>query len=158
MFLTEDLLKRMIQEIHDDYLTQLPGTEVGSDWEGPPSDEEMAMDAFSAELEEITLDPQDGVNFLGRPMNYDEFISIIGNYVISYEHRRGGSQNKTLRKELKQAVRAALTDVPQIIADACAEVLEDYIEDDRYGGYGMSDSPEVTMSDEDRAELEDNWG
>lgn len=139
MFLTEDLLKRMIQEIHDDYLTQVPGTA-----DAPASDAELAMDALTDELVDIQLDIQEGVNFMGKSMDYEEFLTIVGNYVISYEARRGGTPNKFLRKELKRAVGEALADVPQIIADSVAEVLEDYIEDDRYGGYGVSDSPEVT--------------
>ena len=81
---------------------------------------------------------------MGKAMDYEEFLTIVGNYVISYESRRGGQPNKYLRKEIKQAVSTALADVPQMIADSVAETLEDYIEDDRYGGYGMSDSPEMT--------------
>lgn len=139
MFLTEDLLKRMIQEINDDYLTQLPGSA-----EPAASDAELAMDALTSELIDIQLDVQEGVSFMGKGMDYEEFLSIVGNYVISYENRRGGMPNKALRKDLKRAVQSALADVPQIISDSIAEVLEDYIEDDRYGGYGMSDSPEAT--------------
>jgi len=139
MFLTEDLLKRMIQEINDDYLTQLPGSA-----EPEASDAELAMDALTSELIDIQLDVQEGVSFMGKGMDYEEFLTIVGNYVISYENRRGGMPNKALRKDLKRAVQSALADVPQIISDSIAEVLEDYIEDDRYGGYGMSDSPEVT--------------
>ena len=127
MFLTEDLLKRMIQEIHDDYLTKVPGTA-----EAPPTDAELAMDAFTDELVDIQLDIQEGVNFMGKSMDYEEFLTIVGNYVVSYESRRGGMPNKFLRKELKSAVTEALADVPQIIADSVAEALEDYIEDDRY--------------------------
>ena len=139
MLLTEDLLKSMIQEIHDDYLTKVPSTA-----DAPASDEELAMDALTDELVDIQLDIQEGVSFMGKAMDYEEFLSIVGNYVISYESRRGGQPNKYLRKEIKQAVSAALADVPQMIADSVAETLEDYIEDDRYGGYGMSDSPEMT--------------
>tara|TARA_B100000131_G_scaffold263412_1_gene260220 strand:+ start:3533 stop:3976 length:444 start_codon:yes stop_codon:yes gene_type:complete len=142
MFLTEDLLKRMIQEINDDYLTQVPST--ADTVNHPPSDAEIAMDALTDELVDIQLDIQEGVSFMGKAMDYEEFLSIVGNYVISYENRRGGTPNKFLRKDLKRGIREALADVPQIIADSVAEVLEDYIEDDRYGGYGMSDSPEVT--------------
>ncbi len=127
MFLTEDLLKRMIQEINDDYLTQVP-----ADYESPPSEAELAMDQLTDELVEIQLDIQEGVNFMGQGMDYEEFLTIVGNYVISYESRRGGMPNKFLRKSIKGAVQSALADVPQIIADSIAEVLEDYIEDDRY--------------------------
>lgn len=145
MFLTEDLLKRMIQEINDDYLTKLPGTGPGEDPYGEPvSDAEAAMDALTSELVDIQLDVQEGVSFMGKGMDYEEFLTIVGNYVISYENRRGGTPNKALRKDLKRAVQSALADVPQIVADSIAETLEDYIEDDRHGGYGMSDSPEVT--------------
>jgi hypothetical protein len=144
MFLTEDLLKRMIQEINDDYLTKLPGTDPGEDWHGIPGDSEVSMDALTSELVDIQLDVQEGVSFMGRGMDYEEFLTIVGNYVVSYENRRGGAPNKALRKDIKRAVHDALADVPQTISDSIAEVLEDYIDDDRHGGYGMSDSPEVT--------------
>ena len=134
MFLTEDLLKRMIQEINDDYLTKLPGidaTQAGEQYE--PSEAETAMDALTSELVDIQLDIQEGVRFMGRGMDYEEFLTIVGNYVISYENRRGGAPNKFLRKELTEAIQLALSDVPQIIADAVAGTLEEYIEDDQYG-------------------------
>ena len=44
MFLTEDLLKRMIQELHDDYLTKVPRTA-----DAPASDAALAMDALPDE-------------------------------------------------------------------------------------------------------------
>lgn len=139
MFLTEDLLKRMIQEINDDYLTQIP-----ADYETPASEAELAMDKLTDELVDIQLDVQEGVSFMGKGMDYEEFLTIVGNYVVSYENRRGGTPNKALRKDIKRAVQSALSDVPQTISDSIAEVLEDYIEEDRHGGYGMSDSPETT--------------
>jgi hypothetical protein len=43
----------------------------------------------------------------------------------------GGAPMKQLRSGLKNAIRDALADVPQMIADAIAEELEPYIEDDR---------------------------
>ena len=83
MFLTEDLLKRMIQEIHDDYLTKVPG-----DYDTPPTDAEIEMDALTDELVDIQLDIQEGVSFMGKSMDYEEFLTIVGNYVVSYEGRR----------------------------------------------------------------------
>lgn len=133
MFLTEDLLKRMIREISDEYLTQLPGTEVGSEWDGEVSDAERSMDAFTAELEEIEIPDDAGVNFMGQSMAYDDFLSIIGNYVATREQRRhGGAPDKQLRKDIKRSIREALYDIPQRVVDAVAELLEDYIDDDNY--------------------------
>lgn len=128
MFLTDKMLKQMITEIKDDYLTQLPSTA-----DAPVSASEESMEAFSRELDEIEIDPSEGVNFLGRGMNFDEMISIIGNYVVSHEQRHaGGAPMKHLRKGIKDAVRNALQDVPQMIADAIAEEVEPYIEEDAF--------------------------
>ena len=133
MYLTDKMLRQMIAEIKDEYLTDLPGTEVGSEWDGEMSASEEAMDAFSAELESIEIDASAGVNFMGRSLSFDELIAIVGNYVVSHEHRHaGGAPMKHLRKSLKNAVRGALEDVPQMIADALAEELEDYVEEDSY--------------------------
>ncbi len=38
---------------------------------------------------------------------------------------------KQLRDGIKNTIRGALADVPQMIADALAEELEPYLEDDR---------------------------
>jgi hypothetical protein len=125
MFLNEDLLKTMIQEINDEYLTQLP-----PDTDTPASSEELAMDAFSAEMEEITLDPNEDIQFMGKRMGYDDFIAILGNYVVTHEQRfSGGGENKLLRKDVRRAIRAGLSEVPQLIANAVAEALEPYLED-----------------------------
>ena len=127
MFLTDKMLRQMIAEIKDDYLTQLPNTA-----DAPMAPGEQDMEDFSRELDEIEIDDTEGVNFMGRSMSYDELISIVGNYVISHEQRRsGGAPMKQLRDGIKNAIRGALADVPQMIADALAEELEPYLEDDR---------------------------
>ena len=127
MFLTDKMLRQMIAEIKDDYLTQLPDTA-----DAPMAPGEQDMEDFSRELDEIEIDDSEGVNFMGRSMSYDELISIVGNYVISHEQRRsGGAPMKQLRDGIKNAIRGALADVPQMIADALAEELEPYLEDDR---------------------------
>ena len=127
MFLTDKMLRQMIAEIKDDYLTQLPNTA-----DAPMAPGEQDMEDFSRELDEIEIDDTEGVNFMGRSMSYDELISIVGNYVISHEQRRsGGAPMKELRDGIKNAIRGALADVPQMIADALAEELEPYLEDDR---------------------------
>ena len=127
MFLTDKMLRQMIAEIKDDYLTQLPDTA-----DAPMAPGEQDMEDFSRELDEIEIDDTEGVNFMGRSMSYDELISIVGNYVISHEQRRsGGAPMKQLRDGIKNAIRGALADVPQMIADALAEELEPYLEDDR---------------------------
>ena len=129
MFLTDKMLRQMIAEIKDDYLTQLPDTA-----DAPMAPGEQDMEDFSRELDQIELDDSEGVNFMGRSMSYDELISIVGNYVISHEQRRsGGAPMKQLRDGIKNAIRGALADVPQMIADALAEELEPYLEDDRDG-------------------------
>jgi len=127
----------MIAEIKDEYLTDLPGTGLqasgGSEWDGEPSAAEQGMEAFSRELDSIEIDDYEGVNFMGRSMSYDELISIVGNYVVSHEHRHsGGAPMKQLRKSIKDAIRGALSDVPQMIADAIAEEIEPYVEEDSY--------------------------
>ena len=127
MFLTDKMLRQRIAEIKDDYLTQLPNTA-----DAPMAPGEQDMEDFSRELDEIEIDDTEGVNFMGRSMSYDELISIVGNYVISHEQRRsGGAPMKQLRDGIKNAIRGALADVPQMIADALAEELEPYLEDDR---------------------------
>jgi len=147
MFLTEDLLKKLISEIRDEYLTQLPSTA-----DAPISDTEASMDAFTAELEEIEIDPGEGVHFMGKAMNYDEFLAILGNYIATREQRRhGGQPDKYLRKEIKAAVRDALVRVPQMIADAIAEVLEDRLEDDSWE-YGPESRRPMTP------EEKEDWG
>jgi hypothetical protein len=127
MFMTDKMLRQMIAEIRDDYLTQLPDTA-----DAPLAAGEEAMEEFSRELDAIEIEPTEGVNFMGKSMSYDELISIVGNYVVSHEQRMsGGAPMKQLRSGLKNAIRDALADVPQMIADAIAEELEPYIEDDR---------------------------
>ena len=127
MFIDDKILRQMITEIKDDYLTQLPDTA-----DAPLAPGEEAMEEFSRELDAIEIEPTEGVNFMGNSMSYDELISIVGNYVVSHEQRRsGGAPMKHLRDGIKNAIRDALADVPQMIADALAEELEDYIEDDR---------------------------
>ena len=127
MFIDDKILRQMITEIKDDYLTQLPDTA-----DAPLAPGEEAMEEFSRELDAIEIEPTEGVNFMGNSMSYDELISIVGNYVVSHERRRsGGAPMKHLRDGIKNAIRDALADVPQMIADALAEELEDYIEDDR---------------------------
>ena len=127
MFLTDKMLRQMIAEIKDDYLTQLPDTA-----DAPMAPGEQDMEDFSRELDQIEIDDSEGVNFMGRSMSYDELIAIVGNYVISHEQRRsGGAPMKQLRDGIKNAIRGALADVPQMIADALAEELEPYLEDDR---------------------------
>ena len=138
MFLTDKMLRQMIAEIKDDYLTQLPDT---ADAPMAPGEQDMEdfsreldeiVENFSRELGEIEIDDTEGVKFMGRSMSYDELISIVGNYVISHEQRRsGGAPMKQLRDGIKNAIRGALADVPQMIADALAEELEPYLEDDR---------------------------
>ena len=139
MFITDKILRRMIAEIKDDYLTQLPDTA-----DAPLAPGEEAMEEFSRELDAIEIEPTEGVNFMGNSMSYDELIAIVGNYVVSHEQRHsGGAPMKQLRDGIKNAVRDALADVPQMIADALAEELEDYIEDDRdemeYGADNMGE-------------------
>ncbi len=127
MFLTDKMLRQMIAEIKDDYLTQLPDTAAA-----PMAPGEQDMEDFSRELDQIELDDSEGVNFMGRSMSYDELIAIVGNYVVSHEQRMsGGAPMKQLRDGIKNAIRGALADVPQMIADALAEELEPYLEDDR---------------------------
>ena len=127
MFLTDKMLRQMIAEIKDDYLTQLPDTA-----DAPMAPGEQDMEDFSRELDQIELDDSEGVNFMGRSMSYDELIAIVGNYVVSHEQRMsGGAPMKQLRDGIKNAIRGALSDVPQMIADALAEELEPYLEDDR---------------------------
>ena len=127
MFLTDKMLRQMIAEIKDDYLTQLPDTA-----DAPMAPGEQDMEDFSRELDQIELDDSEGVNFMGRSMSYDELIAIVGNYVVSHEQRMsGGAPMKQLRDGIKNAIRGALADVPQMIADALAEELEPYLEDDR---------------------------
>ena len=83
---------------------------------------------------------------MGNSMSYDELISIVGNYVISHERRRsGGAPMKQMRDGIKNAIRDALADVPQMIADALAEELEPYIEDDSF----ELDPPTPTQSEID---------
>tara|TARA_Y100001938_G_C8012604_1_gene390828 strand:+ start:315 stop:740 length:426 start_codon:yes stop_codon:yes gene_type:complete len=126
VFLTDKMLRQMIAEIKDEYLTQLPGN-----YEDPRCGTENAMENFSCELDEIEIDSSEGVNFMGNSMSYEELISIVGNYVASHEQRHsGGAPMKQLRDGIKGAIRDALSDVPQMIADALAEELEPYIEDD----------------------------
>ena len=128
MYLTDKMLRQMIAEIKDDYLTQLPDTA-----DAPMAAGEEAMEEFSRELDAIEIEPTEGVNFMGNSMSYDELISIVGNYVISHERRRsGGAPMKQMRDGIKNAIRDALADVPQMIADALAEELEPYIEDDSF--------------------------
>lgn len=128
MFLTDKMLRQMIAEIKDDYLTKLPDTA-----EAPLAPGEEAMEEFSRELDSIEIDAAEGVNFMGRGMSYDDLISIVGNYVVSHEQRHsGGAPMKHLRKEIKSAMMDALSDVPQMIADALAEALEPYIEEDSF--------------------------
>ena len=128
MYLTDKMLRQMIAEIKDDYLTQLPDTA-----DAPMAAGEEAMEEFSRELDAIEIEPTEGVNFMGNNMSYDELISIVGNYVISHERRRsGGAPMKQMRDGIKNAIRDALADVPQMIADALAEELEPYIEDDSF--------------------------
>ncbi len=127
MFLTDKMLRQMIAEIKDDYLTQLPDTA-----DAPMAPGEQDMEDFSRELDQIELDDSEDVNFMGRSMSYDELIAIVGNYVVSHEQRMsGGAPMKQLRDGIKNAIRNALSDVPQMIADALAEELEPYLEDDR---------------------------
>ncbi len=128
MFLTNKMLRQMIAEIKDDYLTQLPNTA-----DAPVSAAEEAMEEFSRELDQIEIDASEGVNFMGQGLSYDELISVVGNYVVSHEQRHsGGAPMKHLRKEIKGAVMDALSDVPQMIADALAEALEPYVEEDSF--------------------------
>ena len=112
MFMTDKMLRQMIAEIRDDYLTQLPDTA-----DAPLAAGEEAMEAFSRELDAIQIEPTEDVNFMGKSMSYDELISIVGNYVVSHEQRMsGGAPMKQLRSGLKNAIRDALADVPQMIA------------------------------------------
>ena len=141
MYLTDKMLRQMIAEIKDDYLTQLPDTA-----DAPMAAGEEAMEEFSRELDAIEIEPTEGVNFMGNSMSYDELISIVGNYVISHERRRsGGAPMKQMRDGIKNAIRDALADVPQMIADALAEELEPYIEDDSF----ELDPPTPTQSEID---------
>ena len=61
MFLTDKMLRQMIAEIKDDYLTQLPDTA-----DAPMAPGEQDMEDFSRELDEIEIDDSEGVNFMGR--------------------------------------------------------------------------------------------
>jgi len=152
------MLRQMIAEIKDEYLTQLPGTDVGSDWDGVASPDEDSMEALSAELDNIQLDSDTSVNFMGRGVSYEEMISIVGNFVVSHERRRlgdGGHKMDHLRKALKNAVVSALEDVPQIIADALAEELEDYVEDDRFDIEGPTPEEVAAYEASDGFNLED---
>ena len=76
----------------------------------------------------------------GEPLDVDiakvrSRPDLLRQVLTTSEPRKLGGQNapmKLLRDGIKGAIRDALADVPQMIADALAEELEDYIEEDSF--------------------------